>query len=94
MVNFDLNKPGLKLETEINSPRSLQAFKNTGLEPEELNPVDEKAIAQKIRDREKGRPVPPELIQARIDAAQQNRLNKLQIVCTVSLLFLTHTHYV
>ena len=69
LVDFDLNKPGLKLEDEINSPRSLQAFVNTGIEPEELNPVDEKLIAQKVKDKAKGKQVPPELLKTRIDAA-------------------------
>ena len=60
---------GLKLQDVINSPRSLEAFKITGIDPSELNAVDEKAIAKQMRDREKGWPVPPELIKVRVDAA-------------------------
>ena len=44
IVNFDLDQPDIKLEQVINSPRSLTAFRLTGVEPHELNPVDEKKI--------------------------------------------------
>lgn len=81
LINFDLAKSGLRLEEVLNSPRSLLALQHTGIEASELNEVNERQIAKFLRDREKGKPVPQELLKARVEAARTNRLHKLQIVC-------------
>lgn len=69
IVNFDLDNPDLKLEIVIDSPRSLQAFHLTGIAPSELNPPSYKSIYYMLSKREKGQPVPKELVNARLEAA-------------------------
>lgn len=60
----------------INSPRSLEAFKRTGMLPNELAPINVGEIANLLREREKTNDIPKALIELRVEAAEKNRRHK------------------
>ena len=80
LANVDFNKQDLRLDVILNSPRSLCALKLTGIDAIELNPVNEKLIISRLREREHGKAVPMPIVHARIDAAHKLREQKLKLV--------------
>lgn len=64
ITSIDLNnlQAHTRLEFLINSPRSLEAFKRTGILMHELGPVDVAGIEAMLREREKTQDIPKQLI--------------------------------
>ncbi len=74
-------KQGARLQDLIDSPRSIEAFKRTGILVSELSIVDVATIEALLKEREKSVDIPKALLQLRVDAAEKNRRHKYQLIC-------------
>lgn len=64
----------------INSPRSLEAFKRSGIEPRELDPITQSSIVEMLKSREQGKRVPKEIVKLRMENMDRRRYNKLSVL--------------
>jgi len=64
----------------INSPRSLEAFKRTGILPEELDPVNHAQLREAIASRNPTRTVNRDVFELRLLYANKARHKKLQLL--------------
>lgn len=62
----------------INSPRSLEAFRRTGIKPEELEPLDLIKLNEKIAQKNPSRIVNKDVFNLRVVYANKARQKKLQ----------------
>ena len=60
ILSIDINslQAGVRLDLMINSPRTLEAFKRTGVLMHELGTIDVAGIEAMLREREKTQEVP------------------------------------
>jgi hypothetical protein len=79
-------KRNQSLSIFINSPRSLEAFKRTGITPEELEPVNITLLKEQIAYKSPSRQVNPDIFKLRLMYANKARHKKLQLLKDVSLL--------
>jgi hypothetical protein len=61
----------------LNSPRTLEACKRLGIHPEELDPVTEDVVRERIMTRERKKTVPKVLVDMRMQYYQDKRTAKI-----------------
>jgi hypothetical protein len=57
----------------LNSPRTLEAFRRQGIDPADLDPIQEDIIRAQIAERERKRNVPKVLIDIRLQHYEDKR---------------------
>ena len=68
----------------INSPRSLEAFKRTGITPQELEPIDIAKLKEDVANKNPSRQVNKDVFDLRLLYANKARQKKLQLLRDVS----------
>jgi len=57
----------------VNSPRSLEACKRQGINLSELDPIDKASVEKKIKERDKTKQVPPDIVEVRFQHSEEKR---------------------
>jgi len=75
---------GPRLASKISSPRSLEAFRRTGVTFKELEPLNVEAMKEMLAMRSPTRQVNPDVLNLRIEYANKARHQKMQLLRDVS----------
>jgi hypothetical protein len=90
IISIEDLSPDTKYEVSIrqliNSPRTMEAFRRQGVQPEDLDPVTEDMIRRRIAERDKSkRTIPPVLIEMRLKHYEERRRDLFRLVREVSI---------
>jgi hypothetical protein len=90
IISIEDLSPDTKYEVSIrqliNSPRTMEAFRRQGVQPEDLEPVTEDMIRRRIAERDKSkRTIPPVLIEMRLKHYEERRRDLFRLVREVSV---------
>jgi hypothetical protein len=74
-------KYDVSIRALLNSPRTMEAFRRQGVQPEDLDPVTEDQIRRRIAERDKSkRAIPPVLIELRLKHYEDRRRELFRLV--------------
>lgn len=93
MASIDIDaRHKVPLAALINSPRSLEAFKRTGITPKELERVDQAKLREAIQAKTHTMQASKDVFELRLLYANKARQKKLQLLRDVSTLRRINDH--
>jgi len=74
------NLEGKAVQNVVNSPRTREACQRLGIDLRELNPANRHKVEEALKERERKRAVPKELVDMRMDHLDQKRMVKWKMI--------------